>query len=175
VARVAYIRSTAKRQYSPVFNSSKHTDFEHNSGPRHQDLLWTMYPLRVIGTLVTLSFLATALPCSSPFFDLTTENFKASEVATYYASWAATASLKPEFISLGEVRSFFHDHLGAGDVECGVSRMGCVGLPSCERIQDLVGDAEVARKIYFVGRLLDNMSLFAGLVYVSPPHSPHRV
>jgi hypothetical protein len=133
-----------------------------------------MYSLSIIGTLVTLTLLATALPCNSPFFDITTENFEASEVATYYASWATTASLKPEFVSLGEARSFFHDHLGAGDVECGVSRMGCAGLPSCERILDLVGDAEVARRIYFVGRLLDNMSLFAGLIYVSPLHAPHR-
>jgi hypothetical protein len=127
-----------------------------------------MYASNIIGSLLTLSLLATAFPCNSPFFDLTAENFEASGVANYYTSWAASASLKSEFTSLGEVKCFFYEHLGARDVECGVSRMGCTGLPSCEGILDLVGDAEAARRIYFVGRVLDNMSLFAGLIYVNP-------
>jgi hypothetical protein len=127
-----------------------------------------MYILNIIGLLLTLPLLTTALPCNSPFFDLTTENFEASRVTNHYASWAASASLKSEFTSLGEVKFFFYDHLGVRDVECGVSRMGCTGLPSCERILDLVDNTEMARRIYFVGRILDNMSLFAGLIYVSP-------
>jgi hypothetical protein len=124
--------------------------------------------LSFIGFLLTLSLLTAALPCGSPFFDLTAENFEASGVAEYYASWAATTSQKSEFTSLGEVKYFFHDHLGAKDLECGVSRMGCIGLPSCEEILGVVGDAGVARRVYFIGRILDNMSLFAGLIYVSP-------
>lgn len=129
-----------------------------------------MYSFSIIGYLLALPFLTTAFPCDSPFFDLTADNFEASGVADYYTSWAASASLKSEFTSLGEVKCFFYDHLGARDVECGVSRMGCTGLPSCEGILDIVGDAEAARRIYFVGRILDNMSLFAGLVYVNPLH-----
>lgn len=139
------------------------------------NLFYPMYTFNIIGSLLTLSFLTTALPCDSSFFDLTAENFEASEVADYYTSWAASASLKSEFTSLGEVKYFFYDHLGARDVECGVSRMGCTGLPSCERILDLVGDAEAARRIYFIGRILDNMSLFAGLIYVNPLYKYIRV
>lgn len=135
---------------------------------QHPNLWCPMYASGIIGSLLASSLLATALPCDSPFFDLTAENFEASGVANYYASWAASASLKPEFTSLGEVKCFFYDHLGARDVECGVSRMGCTGLPSCEGILDLVRDAETARRIYFIGRVLDNMSLFAGLIYVGP-------
>jgi len=126
-----------------------------------------MYISNIIGLLLTLSLLTTALPCNSPFFDLTTENFGASGVANHYASWVAAASLKSEFTSLGEVKFFFYDYLGVRDVECGVSHMGCTGLPSCEGILDLVDNNEIARRIYFVGRILDNMSLFAGLIYVS--------
>lgn len=125
-----------------------------------------MHFLSAIGLLLALS-LTTALPCDSPFFDLTIENFEASGVASYYASWAEDASLKPEFASLGEAKYFFYDHLSMKDVDCGVSYMGCTGLPSCEGILDLVDDAEMARRIYFIGRILDNMSLFAGLIYVS--------
>ncbi|KAI9770035.1 MAG: hypothetical protein M1839_003299 [Geoglossum umbratile] len=43
--------------------------------------------------------------------------------------------------------------------------MGCTGLPSCEGILDLVSDTEVARRIYFIGRIIENISLFAGLIY----------
>src|SRR5579862_957180 len=101
--------------------------------------------------LLLLSVLAAAVPCGSPFFDLTVENFEASGVAGYYASWAANASLTREFTSFGEVKYFFQDHLGTKDIDCGVSRMGCAGLPTCEGILDSVGDAEAARRIYFIG------------------------
>jgi hypothetical protein len=129
-----------------------------------------MYASNITGflLLLTLSILAAAVPCGSPFFDLTVENFEASGVANYYASWAANASRTSGFTSSGEVKYFFQDHLGAKDIDCGVSRMGCTGLPTCEGILDSVGDAEAARRIYFIGRVLDNMSLFAGLIYVSP-------
>lgn len=125
-----------------------------------------MYISTVIGLLLTIS-LTSALHCDSPFFDLTVENFEASGVANYYVSWAAAASLKSEFTSLGEAKYFFYDHLRVKDVECGVSHMGCTGLPSCKGILDLTDSAEMARRVYFVGRILDNMSLFAGLIYVS--------
>lgn len=128
-----------------------------------------MYISRIIGILLLLPLsLTSALSCDSPFFDLTTENFEASEVANYYTSWVATAWQKPEFTSLGEVKFFLYNHLGTKDVECGVSYMGCIRLPSCEEILDLVDNFDMARRIYFIGRIIDNVSLFAGLIYVSP-------
>jgi hypothetical protein len=113
---------------------------------------------------------AFSLPCSS-FYDLTVDNFEAADLATYYKSWVLTASTKPEFLSYGEVGLFFHEKLGT-DVKCDVSRMGCKGLPTCTEIRDtLSGNDEEARRVYFVSKIVDNMSLFAGLVYVSnePP------
>ncbi|KAL9101231.1 MAG: hypothetical protein Q9163_003487 [Psora crenata] len=105
----------------------------------------------------------------NPFFEVTEENWKASDAGAWNRNRTVHVDkTSPEWLERGsEVNLLVHSFVSIPDgVSCGIGRHGCRDLPTCDKVlQSLNGDEDLARKVWFTIRQIDNLNTVASSVH----------
>ncbi|KAL9027868.1 MAG: hypothetical protein Q9196_003669 [Gyalolechia fulgens] len=106
----------------------------------------------------------------SKYFDAA--NWDESGAGQAYIQWVQTIDQSSAAWTsrTSEPNFFMEQVLNWQDFDCGAGLHGCDMKPSCDEILTRLGDKDKARKVYFILKSMENLSLITSVVAVSHQH-----